>query len=143
MVAAANQEGSQVDVSVFEFSAGMSVQEIGWDDDCGDEISLAIEDVLGEELIEEDAHEVVDAIVMWWREDDGDLIDSLMDVVATLTDGGAVWLLTPRTGTQGAVQPSDIAEAAKTVGMAQTKTATLGSWAAARLILGSIKSNKR
>lgn len=136
MVAAANQQDAADQVSgQLELAEGMLVQEVGWDSDCDESISEAIEDAVGSELLEEDTDEVVDAVLLWWRAGDGDLVDRLMDVVTPLTDDGSVWVLTPKTGLDGHVEPAVIAESAQTAGMLQTRTAALGEWAGSRLTL--------
>ncbi|GAA4261465.1 DUF3052 domain-containing protein [Dietzia aurantiaca] len=136
MVAAANQQGEADQVSgQLELAEGMLVQEVGWDSDCDESISEAVEDAVGSELLEEDTDEVVDAVLLWWRDGDGDLVDRLMDAVTPLTDDGSVWVLTPKTGLGGHVEPAVIAESAQTAGMLQTRTAALGDWAGSRLTL--------
>ncbi len=44
---------------------------------------------------------MVDIVLLWWREEDGDLFEGLTDAMIPLTGGGNIWLLTPkaRTGT--------------------------------------------
>ena len=37
-----------------------------------------------------------DAVLLWWRDGDGDLGDALVDMVGVLDDGGFVVLLTPK-----------------------------------------------
>ena len=114
---------------------GMVVQELGWDSDADDEVRTAIEERAGEDLLDEDAQEVVDVVVLWWRDGDGDLVDTLMDARSPLTDNGVVWVLTPKTGHDGHVEPSDIAEAASIAGLSQTSITTVGDgWSAARLV---------
>ncbi|WP_051159081.1 DUF3052 domain-containing protein [Tsukamurella sp. 1534] len=113
---------------------GNIVQEIGWDDDTDDELRLAIEEITGAEMLDEDTDEVVDAVVLWWRDDDGDLVDTLMDVITPLSDDGYVWVLTPKTGRPGYVQPSEIAESAPTAGLTQTSSTNLGEWIGSRLV---------
>ena len=66
--------------------------------------------------------DVVDVVLMWWREEDGDLVDALVDALTPLADGGYIWLLTPKAGRPGHVEPSDIGEAAPTAGLAQTSS---------------------
>ena len=136
MVAAANQQGGADQVAgQLELTEGMLVQEVGWDSDCDESISEAVEDAVGSELLEDDTDEVVDAVLLWWRSGDGDLVDRLMDVVTPLTDTGSVWVFTPKTGLDGHVEPAVIAESAQTAGMLQTRTAALGDWAGSRLTL--------
>ena len=54
---------------------GDVVQEIGWDDDADCAISEAIEDAIGAELLDEDADDPCDTILLWFRDGDGDLVD--------------------------------------------------------------------
>ena len=51
-------------------------------------------------------------MVLWFRDDDGDLTDALVDATTMIDDGAPIWLLTPKTGRDGYVEPSDINEAA-------------------------------
>jgi hypothetical protein len=116
------------------FEPGQVVQEIGYDDDVEQELREGIESVIGQELVDEDYDDVADAIVLWFREDDGDLTDALVDAIGLVDDGGAVWLLTPKTGRDGYVEPSDINEASQTAGLAQTKSINAGKdWSGTRL----------
>lgn len=110
------------------------VQELGWDDDTDDDIRVDIEDASGSELLDEDADEVVDVVLLWWRDEDGDLVDRLMDAITPLAEDGVVWVVTPKTGKPGHVQPSEIAESAPTAGLMQTSSANLGDWIASRLV---------
>ena len=102
------------------FAPGMVVQELGYDDDVDPDLRDAIEERTGEEMVDEDSDEVVDVVLLWYREDDGDLVDVLVDAIAPLADNGFIWLLTPKRGRAGYVEPSDIAEAAPTAGLSQT-----------------------
>lgn len=136
MVAEANQDNDlSQEVRLLELTDGMLVQEVGWDEDCDAELSEAVEDVVGSVLLEEDTDEVVDAVLLWWREGDGDLVDRLMDTARALADDGCVWVFTPKTGIDGHVEPAVIAESAQTAGMLQTRTGTLGNWSGSRLAL--------
>lgn len=115
-------------------AAGQLVQELGWDEDVDDALRIEIEDAVDGELVE-DAVEAVDVVLLWWREDDGDLADGLVDALTDLRDDGVVWLLTPKVGRDGHVEPADIAEAALTAGLAQTSTSNLSSdWSASKLV---------
>jgi hypothetical protein len=112
----------------------MIVMEIGYDDDVDDDLRALVEEHTGEELVTEDSDEVVDVVLLWYRSDDGDLADLLVDAIAPLADSGFIWLLTPKRGRPGYVEPSDIEEAAAVAGLSQTSITTLsGEWAAARL----------
>lgn len=113
---------------------GMIVMESGYDDDCDEALRDSIAEQIGEDMVEEDTDEVVDVVVLWYRDGDGDLADTLVDSVAPLADDGYIWLLTPKRGRPNYVEPSDIAEAASIAGLSQTSIATVGpEWAAARL----------
>lgn len=112
----------------------MVVQERGWDNDVDDDVRAAIEEVIGADLLDEDSDEIVDVVLLWWRDDDGDLVDTLVDARVPLADNGVIWVVTPKTGRDGHVQPSDIAEAAPTVGLAQTSNISVcDDWAGTRL----------
>ena len=123
---------------------GMVVQELGYDDDVDQELRKAIEDRSGNEMVDEDSDEVVDIALLWWREDDGDLVDALVDALTPLADSGVIWLLTPKSGRDGHVPPSDISEAAPTAGLSQTSSiSAAGDWAGARLVTPKSRGNKR
>ena len=114
--------------------AGDVVGEIGFDDDVDHDLREAVEDIIGAGLLEEDADDVLDAVLLWWRAEDGDLTDALVDAITLLADTGVIWLLTPRTGLDGYVEPSDIAEATRTAGLSQTTTVPGGlRWTTAKL----------
>ena len=119
------------------------VQELGWDDDTDDDIRADVEDASGGELLDEDADEVVDVVLLWWRDGDGDLVDRLMDAIAPLADDGIIWVLTPKTGKPGHVLPAEIAESAPTAGLMQTSSANLGYWSASRLVQPKSKAAGR
>ena len=90
----------------------MVVQELGWDNDTDDDLRVAIEDTIDADMVDGDYGNVVDAVVLWWRDEDGDLVDGLVDALTDLVGGGSIWLLTPKVGRPNAVDPADIAEAA-------------------------------
>ena len=50
---------------------GQVVQEIGYDDDCDEQLRGAITRVDGVELVDEDYDDVVDVVLLWWRDGDG------------------------------------------------------------------------
>ncbi len=117
------------------FKGGDLVQELGYDDDVDFDFRSALEDGLGSELLTEDDQEVVDGVILWWRSDDGDLVDALVDALISLDEGGVVWLLTPKPGRAGHVRPAEIQEAAPTAGLHSTSSAGISrEWAATRLV---------
>ena len=120
------------------------VQELGWDEDTDDDIRADIEEACGAELLDEDADEVIDVVLLWWREDDGDLGDALIDARGPLEETGVIWVLTPKTGQPGHVEPSEIAEAVPAVGLAQTANMSVGAnWIGTRLVSPKSKSKQR
>jgi hypothetical protein len=122
----------------------MIVMEIGYDDDADEQLRDDIADVTGEELVDDDTDEVVDVALLWYRDGDGDLADTLVDAIAPLADDGVIWLLTPKRGRADYVEPSDIAEAASIAGLSQTSITTVGTdWSAARLVGRKSGSSRR
>ena len=138
MVAATDDKASKLG-----FTKGMVIQERGWDEDTDDDLRADIEDAIDAEMLDEDAIDVVDAVVLWWRDDDGDLVDELMDAIRLLAEGGFVWVLSPKTGREGHVDPAVIAEAAPTAGLTQTSVVSLDGWSGARLVTPKAKVGKR
>jgi Na+(H+)/acetate symporter ActP len=115
-------------------SRGLLVQELGWDEDVDDDVRVMIEDAIDGELVEE-AMEAVDLLLLWWREEDGDLVDALVDGLTDLTDSGYIWLMTPKVGRSGYVDAADLAEAAVTAGLALTNSVQVSSdWTATKLV---------
>ena len=115
--------------------AGMVVQELGWDEDCDDALRQTIASCSGSELVDEDYDDVVDVVVLWWRDGDGDLVDALVDALTPLTDHGVIWLMTPKAARDGHVEPSDVSEAAPTAGLQQTSSISAApDWNGARLV---------
>lgn len=117
------------------FNEGDLIQEYGYDDDVDFDFRDVVQAHIGSDLYDEDEHEVVDAVVLWWRDGDGDLVDALVDSLTNLDEGGVVWVLTPKAGRDGYVPPADIQQAAPTAGLHVTKSAVASEdWAAARLV---------
>ena len=93
MSATAGQAQDQRDLAGrLGIKPGQVVQEIGWDDDCDEQIRESIAAVQDVELVDEDFDDVVDVVLLWWRDGDGDLVDALMDALTPLADGGYIWL---------------------------------------------------
>ncbi|MEU1283722.1 DUF3052 domain-containing protein [Kitasatospora sp. NPDC005856] len=116
------------------FEEGQIVQELGYDDDTDQDLREGIEEVTGTDLVDEDYDDVADAVLLWHRDDDGDLTDALVDALEYLAEGGLIWLMTPKTGRDGHIEASDINDAAKTAGLSQTSSINIvKDWAATRL----------
>lgn len=127
-------EGVRHPADRFGLEPGMVVMEMGYDDDVDHDLRDALIDRCGD-LVDEDTDEVVDAVLLWFRDDDGDLVDLLVDALGPLADSGVVWLLTPKAGRPGHIEPGEISEAAPTAGLQQTSTISAGrDWSGARLV---------
>ncbi|HKA67613.1 MAG TPA: DUF3052 domain-containing protein [Actinomycetes bacterium] len=117
------------------FQPGQVVQEIGYDEDCDDALRDSVTALTGADLVDEEYDDVVDAVLLWWRDGDGDLVDALVETLTALADGGFIWLLTPKAGREGHVEPSDIGEAAPTAGLSQTTSISAAAdWSGTRLV---------
>ena len=127
--------GSEQVVDRLGLEKGNLVLEVGLDSDCDEELRTAITAKTGNEFVEDRATDVVDAVLLWWREGDGDLVDELVDALTFLSETGPIWLLTPKAGREGHVEPSDIQDAAPTAGLSQTVSFVAGAdWTATRLV---------
>lgn len=114
---------------------GMTVQELGYDEDVDRALRDEISAVVGGELVDVDYDDVVDVVLMWWRDEDGDLVDGLVDALVPLADQGIIWLMTPKPGRPGHIEAEDIADAAPTAGLQQTSTISAGAnWQGTRLV---------
>jgi hypothetical protein len=144
VVAAAADAGKADIAGKLGIESGSLVQERGWDSDVDEEIRNAVEERCGDDLVDEDSDEVVDVVLLWWREGDGDLADALVDAGTPLADNGVVWVLSPKTGRPGHVEPSEIAEAAPTAGLSQTSNVSVSAeWAGARLVAPKAAKSRR
>ncbi|RNI20509.1 DUF3052 domain-containing protein [Flexivirga caeni] len=125
------------------FEKNLVVQELGWDEDVDDVVRDQIEEVIGSGLEDDDYDGVVDAVVLWWRDGDGDLIDDCVDALTNLADKGFVVLLVPGAGHPDHVDASDIAEAAQTAGLkAGTSTRAGEEWIATKLVQGGVAKQR-
>lgn len=122
-------------------SPGMVVQELGWDEDTDEDFRSQVMDAIDGDLVDE-AVEAVDVVLLWWRDDDGDVVDGLVDSLTDLSATGYIWLLTPKLGRPGFVDPADLAEGAITAGMALTSSASVSpDWQAHKVVRP--KGNRR
>jgi hypothetical protein len=124
------------------FKKGDLVLEVGTAADCDETLRSGISTITGTKFLGSKVEEVVDAVIIWWRDGDGDLVDELMDGLTYLSESGPIWVLTPKVGRDGHVEPSDIQDAAPIAGLSQTSTiAVAHDWTATRLV--ARKASKR
>ena len=118
------------------------VLEVGHDSDCDSTLRDQLMGITGTKFLEGSTTEVVDAVIIWWRDGDGDLVDELMDALTYLSETGPIWVFTPKVGRDGHVEPSDIQDAAPIAGLSVTSTIALAKdWTATRLV--ARKAGKR
>lgn len=119
---------------VLNLTSGQIVQEIGYDDDVDLDLRESIEDLIDGELEDEDTQEIVDAVVLWWREGDGDLTDAMVDTLRNIDAGAPVWVMTPKAGRPGHVMPGEIQESAGIAGLRVMSSVSLApDWTGTRL----------
>lgn len=136
-------EGVRSPADRFGIRPGMVVMEMGYEEDVDQDLRNALVEQCGE-LVDEDTDEVVDTVLLWFRDGDGDLIDLLVDALGPLADSGAVWVLTPKAGRDGHVEPSEISEAAPTAGLQHTSTINAArDWSGSRLVAPRAGRGKR
>ncbi len=61
------------------FESGFLVLESGYGDDSDETLRQDVMRATGSPFISGHVQEVVDGVLLWWREDDGDLVDALVD----------------------------------------------------------------
>jgi len=124
------------------FTKGDLILEIGYAADCDDLLRAKIKGFTGTEFIQVDPTEVIDGVILWWRDGDGDLIDELMDALTFLSETGPIWVMTPKMGRSNYVEASEIQDAAPIAGLSVTSTiAVAADWTATRLV--ARKAGKR
>ncbi len=132
---AGHADGTRTQADRLGIAPKTVLMEIGYDDDCDDALRASVVERAGAEPVDQDSDEVVDVVLLWWRDGDGDLVDALVDALGPLADSGVVWLLTPKAGRSGHVEPSDINDAAPTAGLQQTSSISAGQdWSGTRLV---------
>jgi len=113
---------------------GLVVQELGWDSDVDETFRNDVMDTVEGDLVEE-TDEAVDVVLLWWRSDDGDVVDGLFDALRDLSNGGVLWLLTPKVSRPGHVSSADLQEGAVTAGLALTTSVSVSkSWSCHKFV---------
>ncbi len=123
-------------VQEFGFRPGDIVQEWLWDDDVDEGLRTQIQNLTGEDLVDEDYDSSVDGIIIWWRDGDEEeeLADTIMDATGLVKDGAPFWIITPKPGREGNTSPTTLQSAAKTAGMnAATPLTVSEDWNGVRL----------
>ena len=124
------------------FAKGDLILEIGYAADCDDSLRAKIKGITETDFIQTDPTEVIDGVIIWWRDGDGDLIDELMDALTFLSETGPIWVMTPKMGRANYVEASEIQDAAPTAGLSVTSSiAVANDWTATRLV--ARKAGKR
>ena len=113
---------------------GLVVQELGWDADVDENFRSEVMDAVDGDLVEE-TDDAVDLVLLWWRSEDGDVVDGLFDALRDLSSGGVLWLLTPKVGRPGHVTQADLQEGAVTAGLALTSSVSVSkTWACHKFV---------
>jgi hypothetical protein len=124
------------------FAKGDLILEIGHAADSDETLRAKIKAITGTEFIQGDPTEVIDAVLIWWRDGDGDLIDELMDALTFLSETGPIWVLTPKMGRPNYVEASEIQDAAPIAGLSVTSSIAIATdWTTTRLV--ARKAGKR
>ncbi|WP_067674969.1 DUF3052 domain-containing protein [Nocardia miyunensis] len=105
---------------------GHVVQELGYRDDSGQELRDGIESIIGGKLLDEEFRGVPDIILLWHQTGNGDLTTAVLFATGSLADDGRIWLLTPKAGQAGYVDPVDIDDAARTTGLTRRDSIPVG-----------------
>ena len=124
-------------VDRFGFQHDQIVVEYGHDDDVSEAFRERVATVIGAPLEPDDYTGIVDAVLLWWRDGDGDLTDELVDSLALLEDGGFIVLVTPGAGQPDKVAAHDVHEACATAGLTASGAIPIGeggAWHAQRLV---------
>lgn len=117
------------------FKPGQIVIEFGYDDDVDEDFREQVEQLVGAPLEDEDYDGLIDAVLLWWRDGDGDLTDELVDSLSTLEEGGFIVLATPASSRPDQVAVPDVQEACSTSGLTASGRIPLGQeWVAQRLV---------
>jgi hypothetical protein len=119
---------------ILNLAPGLVVQELGWDADVDEDFRSEVMDAVDGDLVEE-TDDAVDVVLLWWRSEDGDVVDGMFDALRDLSNAGVLWLLTPKVGRPGHVSSADLQEGAVTAGLALTSAVSISkSWSCHKLV---------
>ncbi|MET8631064.1 DUF3052 domain-containing protein [Kitasatospora sp. NPDC004669] len=105
------------------FEHGMVVREVGYDDRIDQGLHDSVDVIAGQALLDLDWDGLADAVLLWFRdEDDEDLADTLDYALDLLGERGIIWLLTPKAGRAGHVEPGVVEIAVRAKGLSSTET---------------------
>ena len=138
-----SQNGSADSAGIHQLGLekGMVVEELGWDDDADEDFRQSVMELIDSDLLDE-SQDSVDAVLLWMRADDGDVMDLLIDSLTDLGPSGFVWVLTPKFGHEGHVPQSDLSEGVVAAGLCLTTSASVSkNWSANKVVRP--KGNRR
>jgi hypothetical protein len=119
---------------ILNLAPGLVVQELGWDADVDEDFRSEVMDAVDGDLVEE-TDDAVDVVLLWWRSEDGDVVDGMFDALRDLSNAGVLWLLTPKVGRPGHVSSADLQEGAVTAGLALTSAVSISkAWSCHKLV---------
>ncbi len=133
---AGNEHSSVVEpVDKLGFKPEQIVIEFGYDGDVDEDFRQAVEAAVVSPLEDEAYDGVVDAVLLWWRDGEGDLTDELVDALTMLEEGGFIVLITPGRSRSDRVEAHVVQEACTTSGLTASGAVPLSSeWHAQRLV---------
>ncbi|SHN35903.1 DUF3052 family protein [Streptomyces yunnanensis] len=107
------------------FKPGDTVREIGFREGIDHEFRQIIAAVTGQALRTKYSHSTT-CTLLWFRAEDGRLINSLHDAAKQLKRGSTIVLLTPKAGQDGYVRTTYINHATEALDLVETKTVSAG-----------------
>lgn len=117
------------------FKAGQIVIEFGYDEDVNEDFRAAIAEIVESPLEDEAYDGVVDAVLLWWREGDGDLTDELVDALTMVEEGGFIAVATPGINSPDRVEAHELQDACNTSGLTAAGAVPIGTaWVSQRLV---------
>ena len=126
------------------FEADLVVRELGLADDADQGLRTSITSAIGADMVDTSYDEEVDAVVLWLREGDGDLLATLVDASAGLAPSSLVLVLTPTAGHPGYIERSDMFEISETASHSITNPTAIGTrWSAWRMVTPNVRSKTK